>query len=144
MLEAVIHGRAGADPRESATKTGNAMTTLNVAVDVTDRDKPEETLWVTVLAFGTMAARLATAGKGDPVTAMGRLTASRYTPPDGPERLSWSIVASAVLTPQVGPAKAKEEGRASRSSPRAPRASSPPITHAPPADAMPFDDEIPF
>ena len=99
MIQASIHGRAGADPVSGETKTGKTMCRVNVAVDVTAHGATEpETLWVTVMGFGHAAEALARAGKGETLTAMGKLTRGRYVKPDGTERESWTLLADAVLT----------------------------------------------
>jgi single-strand DNA-binding protein len=75
------------------------MTRVSIAVDATGHNaETEETLWVSVLAFGRVAETLARAAKGESLTAQGKLTRGRYTGKDGQERESWTLTADAVLT----------------------------------------------
>jgi single-strand DNA-binding protein len=109
---ASIHGRAGTDPVPSTTQSGKDMTRLSVAIDVTGTNaEAEETVWVSVFAFGRMGEELARAQKGETVTAQGRLTRGRYTGRDGQERESWALTADAVLVA----ASARPAGRRSAS-----------------------------
>lgn len=62
MLIANVYGRLAADPIARTTKAGKPMTTASVAVDVSGRDETGETLWVSILAFGTQADALLHAG----------------------------------------------------------------------------------
>lgn len=99
MIQASIHGRAGADPVTGETRNGKPMCRVSVAVDVTGHGATEpETLWITIMAFGHVAEALARAAKGETLTAMGRLTRGRYTGRDGTERESWTLMPDAVLT----------------------------------------------
>lgn len=97
-MNASIHGRAVFDPKVRQTKTGKPMTTARLAVDVTGNTGENETLWLDVLAFGDQAAALARVTKGESVSAIGRVTRSKYAGKDGIERESWSMLADAVLT----------------------------------------------
>lgn len=98
MLIASIYARLAADPVARTTKTGKPMTTASVAVDVSGRDATGETLWVSVLAFGTQADALLRAGKGQMVAAMGRLSRGSYTAKDGARREQWTLLAESVVT----------------------------------------------
>lgn len=99
MIQASIHGRIGSDPVTSTTAKGNDMTRVSLAVDVAGHNaESEETVWVSVLAFGRVAETLARAVKGETCTAMGKLTRGRFTGKDGQERESWALLADAVLT----------------------------------------------
>ena len=89
----------GGDPVASETKTGKPMVRATIAVDVTGFGaEAQETLWISVLAFGSIAEPLRHASKGETLTAMGKLTRGRYSTPDGQERESWTLLADAVLT----------------------------------------------
>lgn len=63
-MVASIHGRIGQDPVERTTKSGSAMTTASVAVDVAGRDGIERDSW-TMLADSVLTAASArpTGGK---------------------------------------------------------------------------------
>ena len=83
-IHASIHGRAGNDPAQSTTAAGKDMTRLSVAVNAAGFNaETEETLWVSILAFGRVADDLARAAKGQMVTAQGKLTRGHFTGKDG-------------------------------------------------------------
>jgi single-strand DNA-binding protein len=114
MIQASIHGRIGGEPVTSETKTGKPMCRLSVAVDVAGHGTTDpETIWIGVMAFNRVADTLARASKGEMMTAMGKLTKSRYVARDGTERESWSLLADAVLVAK----SARPSGR--KASPRA-------------------------
>ena len=99
MIYASIHGRLGSDPVASMTKNHKPMVRASIAVDVAGYNtEGDESLWVSVLAFGTVADALDRAAKGEMVTAQGRMTRGKYTGKDGTERESWTLIADAVLT----------------------------------------------
>ena len=96
---ASIHGRLGTDPVAGETKSGNPMVRASVAVDVTGHAaEDEETLWVSILAFGAAADALDRAAKAEMVTVQGRMSRGHYTAKDGSQRESWTMIADAVLT----------------------------------------------
>lgn len=128
-IMASIHGRIGGEPVTSETKTGKPMTRLSVAVDVAGHTATDpETIWIGVMAFNRVADTLARASKGEMLTAMGKLTKSRYVARDGTERESWSLLADAVLVAK----SARPSGR--KASPR----------QGGYAAGAPFDDPIDF
>lgn len=136
-ITASIHGRIGTDPVLGETKAGKPMCRVNIAVDVTPGNSDtDETLWVSVLAFGQAAETLSKATKGETLTAMGRLSRGRYQGRDGTERESWALLADAVLTtrsarPGGGRKRQdQDQGRQDQGGHRAPRPE--------------FDDELPF
>ena len=132
-MHATIYGRAAFDARQHITKTGNPMTTLRLAVDVTNRDALEpETVWFNALAFGRAAEDLARVEKGQMVSAMGKVTRGQYTTQEGEVRESWSLLADAVITARSG-----RPGQRRRQDPRTPP-QGPPDPQAPD-----FDDPLP-
>jgi single-strand DNA-binding protein len=98
MIRACIHARLGADPVQRETKTGNAMTTVSVAVDVNRLGEAAEVEWFSVIAFGRPGAELALCRKGEPVALMGQLTKSRYAGRDGVERCGWTLTLDGILS----------------------------------------------
>ena len=133
MIQASIYGRLGRDPETRATKTGKPMVTASLAVDVA-RDGDEETLWVSVMAFGRCAEALERHQKGDMIGAMGRLTRGHYAGKDGQERESWSLLADALHS-----SRTVRPGGPPRKSAGTTRASGPAT-----GDSEPFHDEVPF
>ena len=158
-----VYGRLGSDPREHTTRTGGAMATASLAVDVPDRSQgaeggATETLWLRVTAFGRVADDLLLCAKGDPVSASGRLQFSRWTDRDGDEREQWAIVADALVSartvrPGGGRRKSKGDGNGRDRDDvrrRGEGAGWPGVTEPAPASSSPssapmdFDDDIPF
>ena len=157
-----VYGRLGSDPREHATRTGNAMTTASLAVDVPDRTQgaeegATETLWLRVTAFGRVAESLAWHAKGDPVSVCGRLQFSRWRTHEGETREQWAIVADVLVSARTarpggrrkgdgaGNGRDRDDGRRRGegwpgvTEPHPPASS--PASSAPATD---FDDDIPF
>jgi single-strand DNA-binding protein len=98
-MQAAIYGRLGKDPVATRTANDKDMTRRTVAVEVTAYGaEDEETVWVSVLAFGHQAQALARCAKGDMVSASGRMSLSRWTGQDGGERTGWSMVADSVIS----------------------------------------------
>jgi single-strand DNA-binding protein len=141
-MTATVYGRAAFEPRQHTTKSGNAMTSIRLAVDVTGRDESDaQTFWVDVLGFGRAADDLAAVAKGAMVSAMGKLTRGTYTGKDGTERESWSLLADSVLSARSGRPGARPQGsRTDRPSDAANRANA--AAQAP--SGAPFDDSLPF
>ena len=145
MIQASLYGRLGRDPKAATTKTGKPMTSASLAVDV-GRDPGEETLWVSLLAFGVQADILERAQKGDMVAVMGRLTRGRYTAADGTERESWSLLVDAMHSSRtIRPGNRRPESenvpRTGGESRGYPEYSAP---DGAAGEAVPFDDDIPF
>ena len=94
------HGRLARDPQQRTTKGGKPMTLASIARDVTghNAEGDQETMWLSLMAFGDQAAALATCKAGESVSVIGRLTRSRYQAKDGEERESWSCMVDGLLT----------------------------------------------
>ena len=148
------YGRLVADPRPIETRTGKPMTAARLAVNVEARingeSEAEETLWLSVLAFGRVAEDLARSAKGEPVSVSGRVRLERHVAGDGEERETRQVLADAVVSSRsVRPRGGRrggsgENGGAARQDPGlgGSRASRPsPAATSAPAD---FDDDIPF
>lgn len=124
MIHSSLYGRLSRDPKPSTTKNGKPMCTASMAVDV-GKVPGEETLWLSVLAFGKQAEALERHHQGDMLAVMGRLEKSKFTGNDGAERESWSLIVEAL-----------HSSRTVRPAPRKP---------AKQTDAgAPFDDPIPW
>jgi single-strand DNA-binding protein len=140
MITSSIYGRLGRDPKAMTTKTGKAMCTASIAVDVGREQGDGETLWITVMGFGQLAEALQRHQQGDMIAATGRLTRSRYTGTDGQERESWSLIADALHSSRtVRPSGKRREFGERPSGTRQAGASS-----APAGNDAPFDDELRF
>lgn len=142
-IYASVHGRAGNDPVRSTTASGKAMTRVSIAVNAAGFNaETEETVWISVLAFGRAAEDLARTAKSQMVTAQGKLTRGRFTGKDGQERESWSLIADAILVAASSrpPGKPRSQGEPPQGQ-RPPRARAPAAAGA---GELPFDDEIAF
>ncbi len=134
MIHAAIYGRLGADPVERKTRGGKSMVTASVAINAGRPDVGEETMWISVAAFGRGGEALARHVKGDLLGAMGRLYHVRYTTRDGAARQGWSLTVDAIVSARsVRPHGGRKRGEAQRPSAAASGG----------ADAE-FNDEIPF
>ncbi len=148
MIQSSFYGRLGRDPKPTTTQNGKPMTTASLAVDV-GREPGQETLWVTVMAFGLVAEALARHRQGDMIAAMGKLTRSHYTGQDGQARESWSLLADALHSSRTvrpsGGGRHPDSGKNPRETGENGRKATPPSNHdrhEPGAEG--FDDEIPF
>ena len=129
MIIASVHGRLGGDPVERQTKTGKTMTTVSIAVDAGRDGSDDQTVWISLAAFGKTAEALLHHHKGDLIAVMGPLTRRTYSTGTGEKREGWSLtVQSLVSARTVRPAG----GRKSESAPQ-----------ATPAENQPFNDPIP-
>ena len=111
------YGRLVADPRPIETRTGKPMTAARLAVNVEARidgeSEAEETLWLSVLAFGRVAEDLARSAKGEPVSVSGRVRLERYVAGDGEERETWQVLADSVVSSRsVRPRGERRKGEA--------------------------------
>lgn len=128
MITASIHGRIGADPVSSRTKNDKEMCRASIVVDVTPgNSETEESVWISVLAFGKVAETMSRCAKGESLSAMGRLTRSHYVGRDGTERESWSLIADAVVTTRSARPPGRKATKATQE-----------------REALPFDDDISF
>lgn len=139
MMHASFYGRLGKDAQPIETKTGKAMTAASVAVDMSSRDG-EATLWVRVIAFGAAAELLAKHGKGDALSATGRLELSRWKGEDGTERESWQMIADHFVSART----ARPRGDKAATAPAPGGRPKPGPRAGQPVESPPFDDEIPF
>jgi single-strand DNA-binding protein len=153
MIQSSIYGRIGKDPKPGTTKNGNAMCTASIAVDV-GREPGTETLWISVMCFGTLADTLQRHQSGDMIAAMGKLTRGHYTAADGTERESWSLMADALHSSRTvrpgqrrGAGESAGGGRDSGTRAGNTRPAGQTDRHEDQGgagDGAPFDDQIPF
>lgn len=88
-------GQLGKDPTLRRTANGNEVANASLATS-TGKDDAKQTTWHNVVAWGSMAAALGAAGKGDAVYVSGRLQNRKYTDRDGNERWITEVVAEAL------------------------------------------------
>jgi len=131
MMQAAIHGRLGRDPVTRTTRNGNEMASTTVAVDVTGHgDETERTAWVDLTCFGRLAEQLARHGKGDMVSASGRLTLRVWTDREGNERQGWQMVANSLVSARTVRPGGRKKGDGERAGNQ--------------RQDAPFDDALPF
>ena len=138
MIRASIYGRLGGDPVERTTRNDKVMVTASVAVNAARNSAEEETVWISLAAFGRAAEALARHQKGDLLAAMGPLHRTRFTGRDGQEREGWSLTIDAVLSartvrPAGGRKRIQPAGQAAK-----------PVTTADSDNGAPLDDDLPF
>ncbi len=132
-MQAAVYGRIGQDPRSISTKSGKAMAVTSIAVAIGDQDDPP--LWVGIVAFGTVADDLLRQGKGDLISASGRVQRNSWTTSSGEKREQLQIVADSVVSSRT----VRPNGGKRRSADHQ--------QHQPPSDQRAqreLDDEIPF
>lgn len=113
-FQAAVHGRLGQEPKEIVTKTGTAMAVASIAVTVDSRgeEQEQETEWLGLVAFGTMAESLLKHKRGDMVSAGGRVQINTWTTGNGEQRRQFQIVADSLVSARTvrpgGGRKAKQ------------------------------------
>lgn len=101
-------GRVGRDPDVKFSKSGKAIANISIAVGSSWKDNndewQEETQWVRIVAFGSLAERIGEKmSKGDFVAVAGRIQVRDWEDKDNNKRQTTEIVASSVL-PMLGQA----------------------------------------
>jgi len=139
-----IYGRLGHDPRSIDTRSGTAMVVGSLAVDVGGGSEEGDAApeWFGVVAFGGQAEKLLKHGKGECLSASGRLQRRTYTDRNGEQRVQLQVVADAIVsarTVRPGGGKRKQHDE-QQSAPEG--AQQPQGERAPTGED--FDDEIPF
>ncbi len=110
------------------------MVTASLAVNAGRPDVGEETMWVSLVAFGRATEPLLRHVRGDLLAAMGPLHRTKYTGRDGVEREGWSLTINALMSARtVRPPGGRKRAEAQR----------PSAAVSGGADAE-FNDEIPF
>ena len=136
MIVANLYGRLGQDPVERVTKSGAAMATASVAVDISGKDAEPQTLWVSVLGFGAASEALLRSSRGEMVSVIGRLSRGTFTGRDGSVRETWSMLADTVLTASSSRPTAGKRQHQGQDQQRHGE-----NNHQ---DHIPFDDKLPF
>ena len=135
MIRASVYGRLGADPVERETRNGKVMITVSLAVSAGRPDAGEETVWISLAAFGRAGETLARHVKGDLLAAIGPLYRTRFTTRDGTEREGWSLTVEALVSPHaVRPSGGRKRTKGAKPAPAA---------GASAGDGAPFNDPLP-
>jgi single-strand DNA-binding protein len=133
MMHAAAHGRLGGDPRSIATKSGKAMTTARMAVQLDPAD--DSAMWLDVVCFGNLADLLLRHSKGETIAVSGRLQRRSWADKQtGKVREQLSIVADSIVSARsVRPITARRKGDGGK----------PTSSHAPErrAHEAPFHDD---
>ncbi len=137
---ASIYGRLVAEPTQHQTKTGTAMATARLAVDLPckDDDEGKATWWVSVLAFGRQAELLAGHQKGDMLSASGTLQMNRWTAQDGSTRETHQLMADSLLSART--VRPDRKAGCQQKAQSQQQGTPPAFDNAPP----PFDDDMRF
>ena len=96
-MHLAAYGRLGADPKEIVTKTGNAMSVGNLAVNLPDRQGDEHTQWIGVVAFGRAAETLLKHEKGELLSVSGRVQLNVYTS-SGDQQEQLQVIADVIVS----------------------------------------------
>ena len=116
MIHASCYGRLAKDPAQRTTGNGKPMTIATLAVDATPNNADtEETVWLSVLAFGRQAETLVKHAKGEMIAVTGRMTQSRWKDKaTGEDRTGFSLMADSIVssrTVRPGGGKRKQPSR---------------------------------
>ena len=134
MIRASVYGRLGAEPFERQTRNGKMMITVSLAVSAGRPDAGEETVWISLAAFGRAAETLARHQKGDLLAAIGPLYRTRFTGRDGTDREGWSLTVEALVSPRaVRPSGGRKRTKGAKPAPAGASA----------GNGAPFNDPIP-
>ena len=131
MLFIAAHCRLGKDPVSRETRNGKQMATSSAAVDVTQGENEQQTLWFGLVAFGKMADTLMRHKQGDLLSIQGKVTQSVWKGKDGQERSQLSVNVESIISARV----ARPGGR---------KKTKPTIADTAPDGGIPFNDALPF
>lgn len=116
MMQIIIHGRIGRDPKEIQTKTGTVMAVASVVVNLPIvRSDETEAVWLNLLAFGKVAESLLRHKQGDMVNVAGNVQMSQWTDANGELHSQWQVTADSLISARTtrpsGGRKAKPNGQ---------------------------------
>ena len=99
MLSALASGTLVRDPKSGISASGTRWANTTIRCNVgQSKEGDAETAFITVVAFGDVAERLARLAKGDAVSVQGNLKPTEYQK-DGETRHGLEIIAQALLSP---------------------------------------------
>lgn len=99
MLTALASGTLIRDPKSGTSASGTRWANSTIRVPCgTNRDGEAETAFLSVIAFGDVADRLARLGHGDAVSVQGPMRQTEYQAKDGSTRSGLEIVANSLLS----------------------------------------------
>jgi len=77
-MQATVYGRLGNPAKDIKTRTGNPMAIGSIAVDTSHEKNPDSTTWFSLICFGRNAELLKVCGKGEMISATGRIQAQKW------------------------------------------------------------------
>ena len=104
MIRALITGTLYADPQTRTSAKGSAFTTAKVRAD----GKDGNSLWISLVAFGELADRLALMRANNAIAVSGKLEVGAYTDKKGEAAAGLSIVIDELATLKPRPRAAQD------------------------------------
>jgi hypothetical protein len=129
---AVVAGVIFRAPTIKISKNGNRYALATIRSGSGDAAR-----WWKVFAFSeSVIEEITTLADGEPVAVAGEFDCEQYSPPGGEPRLSWKVVADAVLSARRRKSKPRQT--------KAPEPRPPAVAPSLFAEGRPLNDEIPF
>ena len=140
-IDAAFTARLGRDAERRATKAGQPMAVLTVAVDEGEGEAGPATTWAKVLAFGDQAETAAELTKGAEVYVEGRLRLEHWMDKEGAARIGLTVLARFVQ-PLGRIGRRRRPATVRHGPPQRPQVTL--QAPAPADDPEPFNDPLPF
>ena len=142
MFTALITGKLTKAPKSGTSGKGNAWTSASVRVPIQGhREDEHDSIFVSVIAFGSEADKLSRMESGDTISVTGNAKFSSWDK-DGVTQTGLNVTVSSLMTPYQLKAKRTYEKIGGE---KEPDAAGEKHGSAPPAhNGVPFDDDIPF
>ncbi len=106
MIRALATGTLYDAPQARTSQAGKTFTTAKLRAD----GKDGATVWVSCIAFGEQAERLATLPAGAALSVSGRVEVSAWSDKSGEPKAGLSLVVDELVTLKAKP-KPRDEGR---------------------------------
>jgi single-stranded DNA-binding protein len=159
MIEVHISGRLTAAPETRISRAGKPYVMARLACpNGSDRDGKERSDYITLFAYGEAAEKLTGAAQNSTVSAIGRLEASVWQPPNGGDpRADLKVQTWQIM--RLGAPKPRNAAEGADSAPQRPQSGQPnergqwgqqgnrqpsPAPSRAPAGYEDLDDDIPF
>jgi single-stranded DNA-binding protein len=136
------HGRLVTDVQQRTTAKGEpmALTRMACSVPCRDNDSGEETIWISLMAFGRTADKLLRSQKGENISCMGQLQLNN----------GWTLLCNDVVTARTTRPGASQKHRQQQGthSPgaeyQAARKAQDALYSQPGDNSQPYNDEVTF
>lgn len=144
MISALASGQLVRAPKSGTSASGTrwANTTLRCATG-TDREGAALSSFVSVIAFGDTAEKLARLAQGDAISVQGPMKQTEYVK-DGETRHGLEILVNSILSPYMVKQKRGDSEAKAANSQRAANSSEANQAHALNSPRVDFDDPINF